>query len=340
MTGRRKGTPCACETDPCSCGSSKGKCIRAINNVSPDPNGDFNIKAGTGIVISDGPDNEITIINSANPNAFVEGDNIDLIPSGDDIEISLTQDPVINGTLIVNGDIIQNGAAYETHAEKIYTRDDYIIMRDGAIAALAPGDYSGFQVKLYDGVNDGRLVIDNTGTARVGDVGSEQPLLTREESANLNNGALLKWDATNQKAVDEGTVGSDTKPIKIVNGVPTPITNDLGIVNSTDIYSDTVTAGLGAVVLTSKSVPSAGTYLIIAQIEIANAPTGTAILGIGKTSNIGWGISKTNTGTDYVRLTMSSVQVMSSTDQAYVNFYNGFGSNQSVNYNMSLTKLA
>lgn len=227
MTGRRKGTPCACETDPCSCGSSKGKCIRAINNVSPDPNGDFNIKAGTGITISDGPDNEITIINSANPNAFVEGDNIDLIPSGDDIEIALTQDPVINGTLTVNGDIIQNGAAYETHAEQVFSRDDYIIMRDGAIAALAPGDYAGFQVKLYDGVNDGRLVIDSSGTARVGDVGSEQPLLTREESANLNNDALLKWDAANLKAVDEGTVGSDSKPIKIVNGVATPVTNTL-----------------------------------------------------------------------------------------------------------------
>ena len=203
MTGRRKGTPCAC-SDDCGCSSSKGKCIRAINNVSPDPNGDFIIKGGTGIAISEGPDNEITIINSANPNAFVEGDNIDLIPSGDDIEIALTQDPVINGTLTVNGDIIQNGAAYETHAEKVYSQDDYIIMRDGAIAALAPGDYSGFQVKLYDGVNDGRLVIDNSGTARVGDVGNEQPLMTRDESADLTNGNLIKWDGTNQKAIDSG----------------------------------------------------------------------------------------------------------------------------------------
>lgn len=227
MTGRRKGTPCACETDPCSCGSSKGKCIRAINNVSPDPNGDFNVRAGAGISIVQSGDDEITIINSADPNSFVEGDNIDLTPSGDDIEIALTQNPVINGTLTVNGDIIQNGAAYETHAEQIYTRDDYIIMRDGAIAALAPGDYAGFQVKLYDGVNDGRLVIDNSGIARVGDVGDEQPLLTREEAANLNNGALLKWDAVNSKAVDEGTVGDDTHPVKIVNGVATAVTVDL-----------------------------------------------------------------------------------------------------------------
>lgn len=233
---RRKGTPCACNTDPCSCGSSRN-CVRAVNNVSPDPNGDLIIRGGQGIeVIQSGDD--LIINNTANPNAFVAGDNIEMSLSGDDIEIALTQDPVINGTLTVNGDIIQNGASYETHAEKIYTRDDYIIMREGAIAALAPGDYAGFQVKLYDGVNDGRLVIDNSGTARVGDVGNEQPLLTRDESADLTDGDLLQWNGTDYKAVDagkkisdlvegSGNIGSDTKPIKIVNGVATAITKDV-----------------------------------------------------------------------------------------------------------------
>ena len=43
---RRKGVPCAC--DPC-----KGKnYVRAVNNVSPDPNGDFTIAAGEGISIT------------------------------------------------------------------------------------------------------------------------------------------------------------------------------------------------------------------------------------------------------------------------------------------------
>ena len=231
---RRKGTPCACECDPC--GSKKY--IKAINNVSPDPNGDFEIKAGNGIGISQSGDNSITIINQSMASSFVAGDNIEINPSGDDLEIRVTDDISvqdidasgdvnISGDLNITGDIIQQGAAYETHAEKVYTTNDYIYMRDGAIAGLAAGDYAGFQVKLYDGVNDGRLVIDNSGTARVGDVGDEQPLLTREESANLNNGALLKWDGVNFKAIDEGTVGSDSKPIKIVNGVATPVTNTL-----------------------------------------------------------------------------------------------------------------
>ena len=195
---RRKGTPCACECDPC--GSKK--CIKAINNVSGDPNGDFEINAGNGIAISQSGDNQITITNNAIASSFIAGDNIEINPSGDDLEIRVTNDVSIHN-LNVAGDIIQQGAAYETHAEKVYTTNDYIYMRDGAVGGLTAGDYAGFQVKLYDGVNDGRLVIDNSGTARVGDVGDEQPLLTRDEDADLTDGESLVWDAVNSKAVTQ-----------------------------------------------------------------------------------------------------------------------------------------
>ena len=116
----------------------------------------------------------------------------------------LSENLTINADLIVNGDIFQYGAAYETHAEKVYTNDDYIVMREGAVSALAAGDYSGFQVTKYDGTNDGRLVIDKDGTARVGDVNDEQPLATRDEAADLTDGHLLKWDAANLKLTDAG----------------------------------------------------------------------------------------------------------------------------------------
>lgn len=250
MSGRRKGTPCGCNADPCGC-SPKNHCVKAINNVSPDPNGDFTINAGTGIGIIEG-DNAITIVNTSDPDTFVEGKNIEFTPSGDDLEINVVDNPVIDGTLTVNGDIIQNGAAYETHAEKVYTTNDYIVMRDGAVGGLAAGDFSGFQVIKYDGTNDGRLVIDNSGVARVGDVGDEQPLLTRSESGQLNNGDLLQWNGTSQKAVSSGVntsqivrgsgnIGSDTKPIKVVNGVATAVTNDLvSTQGNQDIYGQKI----------------------------------------------------------------------------------------------------
>jgi len=105
------------------------------------------------------------------------------------------------GDLTIQGDITQNGSSYETHAEKIYTTKDYITMREGATGALSPGDYSGLEIVKYDGTNNGRLVVDASGTARVGDVGDEEPLLTRDESADMTDGALLRWNASGSKAV-------------------------------------------------------------------------------------------------------------------------------------------
>ena len=186
--------------------------IRTINGQYPDDNRDFDINAGSGIRIEPATGG-ITIINDSAASSFVEGDNIEITPSGDDLVIGLVSDPHVSGnlevdgtttlndTLQVNADIIQNGAAYETHAEKVYTTNDYIITRDGAVSALSAGDYSGFQVKKYDGTNDGRLVIDNAGVARVGDVGDEQPLMTRDETNDMVSGDLIRWDGVNEKAI-------------------------------------------------------------------------------------------------------------------------------------------
>ena len=133
----------------------------------------------------------------------------------------------VNGTLEVDGDIIQNGSAYETHAEQVFTKNDLIVTREDAIGGIAAGQLSGIRVKKYDGVSDLNLGVDSGGIMRVGDLGDEQPLMTRDESADLTDGAILKWDAANAKAVNEGSVGDDAHPIKIVNGVAMPITNGL-----------------------------------------------------------------------------------------------------------------
>ena len=102
-----------------------------------------------------------------------------------------------SGVLHIDGGIIQNGTSYETHAEQVYTKQDIITLRDGAISGLIDGQYVGFKALKYDGVNDGHLVFDNTGTARVGDVGSEQPITTRIESPT--NGKFAIWDNDNSR---------------------------------------------------------------------------------------------------------------------------------------------
>lgn len=154
-------------------------CLQANTNLPP-------VDSGTGALINTTYWNEI-------------GNNLSAIKA---------TSATVNGTLTVNGDIIQNGSAYETHAEKLYTKKDTIITRDGAISGLANGAYSGVQVKKYDGTNDCGLVVDNTGTARVGEydpdnnVDDTQPLLTRAEagSAQLQNGGVLVWNNITKRA--------------------------------------------------------------------------------------------------------------------------------------------
>lgn len=169
----------------------------------------------------------------------------DIDPDGDLTNVvTKTGDQVIDGIktfvgkIVADCDIIQLGGNYETHAEQVYSKNDYIVMRDEAVSGLAPGTYSGFQVKKYNGSDDARLVVDNEGVARVGDLNDEQPLLTRDEVADMTSGNILEWDGVNKKAITSGktvsdlvsgsgNIGSDRKPVMIVNGVATAVTDDL-----------------------------------------------------------------------------------------------------------------
>ena len=129
----------------------------------------------------------------------------------------------VNGTLEVDGDIIQNGSAYETHAEQVFTKNDLIVTREDAIGGIAAGQLSGIRVKKYDGVSDLNLGVDSGGIMRVGDLGQEQPLATREEAANMTSGALVKWDGVNNRMIAPASnVGDDTHPIKVVDGIQVP----------------------------------------------------------------------------------------------------------------------
>jgi hypothetical protein len=108
----------------------------------------------------------------------------------------------VSGNVTVAGNLIVTGSTYETHIEKLYTKNDYIILRDEAVGGLAEGAYTGIEAVKYDGINNGRLAFDKDGIARVGDVGSEQPLATREETP-IDNGIAI-WNSGALKFVTSG----------------------------------------------------------------------------------------------------------------------------------------
>lgn len=209
--------------------------IERINSMPADCNGDFTVTQGNGIKVTV-QTNGIRIDNT-NPGGqggdYVNNDgNLNINNSDYEIDLSTNidiagdlevhGDVTIDSDLNITGDIIQQGSSYETHAEQIYTTKDYIITRDGAVGGLATGDYSGIEVQNYDGNNsDCRLVIDKTGTARVGDIGGEQPLLTREESAYLTDNKPLIWNANNLRAET-----ANATLAKIIKGSATLTTSD------------------------------------------------------------------------------------------------------------------
>ena len=189
----------------CEAGRSTSCCrnpdIRSINTMGADTAGNFEIRAGNSVNIT----TETNGIRIAYTGGLTTYDNTDgnIVIDNDLFTINLADDITITGDMIIAGDLTVNGTYYTVHAEHVYTQDDYIILREGATTPLAAGSYAGFQVTKYDGTNDGRLVVDNAGVARVGDVGDEQPLLTRDEAADLTDGDSLVWDAANSKAVTQ-----------------------------------------------------------------------------------------------------------------------------------------
>ena len=187
----RRNIDGTCSGDPCC----KPRNIRTINTMNADTDGNFTVTGGPAVIITT-VTNGIKIDYTGGLVYYTNTDG-NLVIDPDNLTIDFAED------IVIAGDLTVNGTYYTVHAEHVYTEDDYIIMRDGATTALGSGQYSGFQVTKYDGTNDGRLVIDNTGTARVGDVGDEQPLLTRAETGSLTNGQSLVWDSANSKAITQ-----------------------------------------------------------------------------------------------------------------------------------------
>lgn len=121
---------------------------------------------------------------------------------------------VFRGRMDIYGDIYQNGTAYETHAQHIFSANDFMTLRDGAVTNLSDGSYTGFQSKrVFADGSDGFLVFGSDGMARVGKQASLQMLATRED-APLADG-VAKWDLANKryKSVAESTlsVGDSAK---------------------------------------------------------------------------------------------------------------------------------
>lgn len=108
-------------------------------------------------------------------------------------------DVAVGGNLTLTGDLVVDGEVRRVETQSLEVAENEIVTRKDATTGLGIDDdagnkYTGLRARKYDGTNDGRLVFDKDGVARVGDVGSEQPLATRVETPA--NGTLAIWNST------------------------------------------------------------------------------------------------------------------------------------------------
>ena len=172
--------------------------------------------------------------------------------------------------ITIEGNIIQKGKAYETHAEKLYTKNDMIYTRDGATAALADNAYTGIQAVKYDGTNDGQLVFGKDGVARVGDIGKTQPLATRAEKDALIDGHILQWNAAGQTLVDSGRTLDEFAKVEGDN----TFTGANTFTDSIVIQGEANTVGLN---VSDPSNPTILTRVLRNQISVTDSSNGMKV---------------------------------------------------------------
>ena len=133
-------------------------------------------------------------------------------------KVNVTSDgTTVTGDLNVTGNLNVTGVETITDLQKVVSEQDNITLRHNASVPITT--ISGIKIENYDG-DENNLVFgsDSNGVFRIGDEsGTLEPLLTRDESSNLSDNDILKWDSTNQRAVgvtmDTTPTASSTKPV-------------------------------------------------------------------------------------------------------------------------------
>lgn len=142
--------------------------------------------------------------------------------------------------VFIEGDIYQNGAIYDTHAEHLFTTKDFINLRDGAVAPVATGEISGIKILLADGVNNLVLGAGSDAIARVGWEGDTLQAIATRDDVIVNN-HLIYYDSADYILRDAGYAYTD------VVMKTTTITGNNGLTGGGDLSANrTISHGGGS----------------------------------------------------------------------------------------------
>jgi hypothetical protein len=99
----------------------------------------------------------------------------------------------VDSSLIVWGNLIQNGSSYTTHTEQVFVKNDFITLRDNAVSALQDGSISGLRIMIPDGSNNVILGTTNDSIMRIGWENDSLLALAAREDFPIPGGYAF-WD--------------------------------------------------------------------------------------------------------------------------------------------------
>lgn len=126
----------------------------------------------------------------------------------DNTGTTIEGDVIAKNNLTVKGNLYVEGTEVVTDVETVQSEDDFIKLRFNNPAALGEGQ-SGLQVLNFDGNGAVMyLVVSGDGILRLG-LGNElEPVTTRDEAAQMIDGAVTVWNAQAQK-IKTGPAAAD-----------------------------------------------------------------------------------------------------------------------------------
>jgi hypothetical protein len=144
---------------------------------------------------------------------------------------------LIGGNTEISGNLTVNGTTTTLNTNEVTIEDNLILINSNQTEEPSSLLVSGLEVNRGDETNYQFVFVEATDDFRIGEIGGLQPVLTRDEVGNLEEGDILVWDDTNNRAI--GKTFDDLKlpnkfatSIEIAAGQTYTITHNL---NTTDV---------------------------------------------------------------------------------------------------------
>ena len=112
-----------------------------------------------------------------------------------------TGDLTVGGDVTISGNLTVEGTTTTLDTETILIKDNIIEINSNQEGTPSSSLISGIEVNRGDEDNFQFVFVEATDDFRLGEAGSLQPVLTRDEATNLTEGDILTWDDTNNRAV-------------------------------------------------------------------------------------------------------------------------------------------